>query len=108
MGELLPGFAPASVGQAEACSRLRKGDDPPFMEKEIRCGTTHHHHPKTVVIVTVVRSVVVAVGRARVVSIVNPRPAAHHAPFARWPRAQLPVPAMSCNALCQIALWKKI
>ncbi len=82
-----------------------EGTNPPFMEKEIRCGTTHHHHPKTVVVVRI--DGVVTVGRARVVTIVVPRAAWQDAGVTRQPQAQLPVLAASCNAISKIALRAK-
>jgi hypothetical protein len=48
------------------------------MVQILRCGPAHQ--PETDIVVTVVRMVVVAIGCARVVLIVVPRTAAHHAP----------------------------
>ncbi len=54
---------------------------------DLRCGTTHH--PTAEIVVTIIKVVVITVGHARVVLIVVPRPAAHHAPVARLPQIRL-------------------
>ena len=74
------------VSAVPAARRYRCGRAPlPLARQESeqcssRWGTTHHH-PKTEIVATVVRTVVVAGGRAGVAPSVVPRAAAHDAIF---------------------------
>ena len=89
-----PDPAPAAGWPGRRVQQSGEGGRPSY-KKEVSCGTTHHHHPKTVVVVAVVWVVVVTVGRANVVSIVDPRTAAQDAPEARLPQIWLPISAMN-------------
>ncbi len=89
MVERLPDPAPALAAKPESASILGKGDTLQN-KKEMRCGT-NTQHPKTDIVVAIVRIVVVTVSRARIVLIVDPRPAAQDALVARLPQVQLPV-----------------
>ena len=46
----------------------------------------------------------ITVGRTRIVLIVGPRPAPHHAPFARLPQVWLPIPAEYISA--KLLIWR--